>query len=500
MTSKTPIAALVLLLTVTACSGSDEDSDAAAAPTTGEPAPNAPSTTEAPTTTTVPAEPDADAFWVGDCPLEVPTGYDVTCGTLFVPENRSDPGSPEIGLAVAIVHPDGEVTGPPLLYLTGGPGGSGLNDFEVDPEGWSYPFLEGRDLVLLDQRGTGYSVPTLDCPELSDDIPPGEAERACFDRLVAEGIDTASYNTAESAADVAELRLALGVPEWDLLGVSYGTRLALEVIGRHPEGVRSVVLDSPFPPNVDTPVAEVFAFIDAFEVLLIDCDADDYCADNYPDLVDNFLTAVADLNADPGEVTGDDLVIGLYSAFQDVESIPLIPWVITEVAAGNVDALFEVAELGFTRRYQADVSDSEGMYNSVMCHDEYSLGDYERAEQAAVGAIPPELESALLQGTFELAATCEYWDPTTTTDNSPVISDVPTLILAGAYDTATPPSWGYLAAETLSTAYVFTFPGMGHSVLTADPCPIEIVDRFLADPLTEPDASCINELEWPWFE
>ncbi len=269
----------------------------------------------------------------------------------------------------------------------------------------------------------------------------------------------------------------------------------------HPEGVRSALLDSPFPPNADTPVDEVFVVLEAFEQLLADCEADAYCSENYPDLAGTFLDTVAALNADPGDVTGDDLVLGLYNAFQDPGSIPLIPWVIYEVASGNTGALDEIATGGGAYRYQADedVSDSEGLYFSVMCHDEYAIGDFERAEAAAVGVVPPELESALLQGTFEVTSTCSYWNAQQAVDDSPVVSDIPALILVGAYDTATPPSWAALAAETLPNSFVFSFPGLGHNVLN-DPCPIEIAGQFLADPYGEPDASCIDAFDWPYFE
>ena len=143
---------------------------------------------------------------------------------------------------------------------------------------------QNRDLILLDQRGTGYSEPTLDCPEFAEVDEQENPGALCYDRLTEEGINLAAYNTQENAADVADLRVALGIEEWDLLGISYGTRLALEVMRRHPEGVHAVILDSPFPPNADTPVDEVYSFIDALTELFADCERGDYCRENYPDL------------------------------------------------------------------------------------------------------------------------------------------------------------------------------------------------------------------------
>ena len=490
-------------LVAAACSGGD-DAEPTTTAVTATTTADTPNTTAADTTTATTLAPDGGVpgLQAAECPHEVPAGVDVECGWLFVPENRSDPDSAEIALALAVVHPDGPVTGVPVVYLAGGPGGSALSDYEVDPEGWRYPFLEGRQMVLVDQRGTGYSQPTLDCPELADEsLVPADAERACFDRLVADGIDISGYTTAENAADIADLRVALGVDEWNLFGVSYGTRLALDVMRFHPEGIRSVILDSPFPPNADTPLGEATSFIDAFEQLLADCESDAYCSEEYPDLVDVFLDTVAALNEDPDEITGDDLVVGLSQAFQSTGSVELVPLAIYDAADGDFDAFFEIGGGGEgAARFQSeDVSDSEGMYNSVICNDEYDETDFDRVEPLVVGSIPPELESALLQSQFELSNTCSYWAPNTPTDNSVVVSDIPTIVLVGQYDTATPPEWAGLAAEGLSTAYVFEIPGHGHSVVI-EGCPVDLVTQFLDDPFTEPDGSCLQDIEWPSFE
>lgn len=444
-------------------------------------------------------------FQTADCPFDVPRGYDIECGYLTVPEDRRDASSPTIDLAVAIVAaPDG-ASEPPIVYLAGGPGSSGVVDYIADPESWAMPFLQNRDLILLDQRGTGYSEPTLDCPEFTEADEQDNPDALCFDRLTDEGINLMAYNTQENAADVAALRQALGIDEWDLLGISYGTRLALEVMRRHPEGVRAVILDSPFPPNADTPVDEVYSFTDALAELFADCERDDYCREEYPDLENLFLDTVQRLNEDEtAEIYGDDLVFALSSAFSDTSLIPLLPYVIYEVANDNFDALDEIsAEDGFARtKYQDDEdrSDSEGMYNSVICHDEYALGDYERVETAVVGNIPQELEGALLQSTFDLTSLCEYWNPMSAVDNTAVSSTIPTLILVGQYDTATPPRWAALTAATLPNSTVVEVPGAGHSLLGNVECATDIAADFLANPDQSPDTSCLDDIEWPAFE
>ncbi|MFZ0545484.1 MAG: alpha/beta hydrolase, partial [Candidatus Promineifilaceae bacterium] len=204
------------------------------------------------------------------------------------------------------------------------------------------------------------------------------------------------------------------------------------------------------------------------------------------------------------EIYGDDLVFALSNAFSDTSLIPLIPYVIYAVSEGNYAALDEIsADGGASRRlYQADedFSDSEGMYNAVICYDEYAAGDYDRVESTVVGAIPAELEGALLQGTFDLTQVCSYWNPMQAVDNSAVSSSIPTLILSGQYDVATPPRWAAMAEQTLSNGYLFEYPGAGHSLLSSDECAISMTADFLNNPGQAPDDSCIATIEWPYFE
>jgi pimeloyl-ACP methyl ester carboxylesterase len=291
------------------------------------------------------ANDSGSSFQDADCPFPVPNGYTIECGYLIVPENRARNDSGSIQLAVAIVRAPQASQQPPVLYLAGGPGSSALDEFLSDTEGWDYPFLQTRDLILLDQRGTGYSFPTLDCPELADaDFTEGNPEQECHSRLLAEGIDLTAYNSAENGADVADLRRALGYAEWDLLGISYGTRLALVVMRDQPQGVRSVVLDSPFPPNANTPIDEALNVWESLQTLFADCDADAYCRQNYPNLERVFLDTVADLNDQPADdLFGDDLFFAITEALNDTASIPLLPWVIYAVSDGNYDALDEIA-------------------------------------------------------------------------------------------------------------------------------------------------------------
>ena len=193
------------------------------------------------------------------------------CGYLIVPEDRSDPDSQPISLHVAVFTSESEEPAPdPIVYLEGGPGGHALEIVPFIFEDRIAPFLTNRHFIVFDQRVVGYSEPNLDCPELIalthetlDQQLSVEEQRAgglsaslaCRDRLIGEGVNLKAYTSAENAADLNALRQALGYEEWNLYGISYGTRLALTAMRDHPEGIRSVVLDSAYPLQVDLPTS-----------------------------------------------------------------------------------------------------------------------------------------------------------------------------------------------------------------------------------------------------
>ncbi|MEM7346152.1 MAG: alpha/beta fold hydrolase, partial [Chloroflexota bacterium] len=454
----------------------------------------------------------AAQFEAGTCPFDTP-GAVVECGFLLVPENRTRADSPTIELAVAIVRAAGQAKPDPIIFLDGGPGSSALVSFSGDIEGWlDYPFHQDHDLIFLDQRGTGYSFPSLNCPEVEDGLE--NAEALCRDRLVAEGVDLTAYNTAENASDVAALWQTLGYQSVNLYGVSYGTRLGFAVMRDHPQGIRSVVLDSPFPPSIDLPTEEGITNWTAIQHLFRSCSADPLCNESYPNLEATFLDTVARLNNNPGEVAGqevygDDIVSTVVQALYVPDLIALLPRAIYDASQGNLDTydLVAIEAGGGASRFGRfqdgeDLSDSEGMYNSVTCRDEYSFGDYGRAEGRALSALPPALQDSLFYGNSgNLFDVCDMWGAGAAApkENEAVISDIPTLILAGEFDPVTPPSWGRIAAETLSNSYFYELPGFGHS-LSSDPgCPTTLLTQFFTNPNVAPDSSCINELLPPQY-
>lgn len=462
------------------------------------------------------AQDDLPYAEVTDCWMELPDGLvegeNVDCGILYVPEDRADSNSPTIELAFAILYASAEVVQPdPVIYLAGGPGGNAVAELEA----WvDIPYVQDRDLILLDQRGTGYSFPSLNCPEIEESQE--DATQACRDRLVADGVNLQAYNSAENAADVADLRVALGYDEWNLYGISYGTRLALTVMRDYPEGVRSVIIDSVYPPEVNSWEEYGQNTADVFATLFQACAADAGCDAAFPDLEGVFYATVDELNAQPAEYTGvdpdtgsgidlslsgDDLIDRLFQLMYSTESIPYLPWMIYEVANGNTNALDDLesgAIFEEERRRQEpgeDISDSEGMNLSVECQEEVGFLD----EDTALANVPAEPAALVDSSINTIRATfsdCQLWgvalgDPV---EAEPVVSDIPTLVAAGEFDPITPAKWAESAASHLPNSFFFLFPGGGHGVVDMNDCSQSIMQAFLDDPTQEPDGSCIDEI------
>ena len=448
-------------------------------------------------------------------PDDVVEGQDIDCGYLIVPEDRSSASSPTIQLAYAILYAPADVVKPdPIVYLAGGPGGNAVDELDS----WlDTSYLQDRDLILLDQRGTGYSQPSLNCPEMEQNVE--NATQACHDRLISEGVNLQAYNSAENAADVADLRTALGYNEWNLYGVSYGTRLALTVLRDYPEGVRSVVINSVYPPEVNSWEEYGRNTADEFNKLFEGCAADAECSAAYPNLEQAFYSTVDQLNAEPAhysgtnsatgdpvdkDMSGDDLIDRVFQLLYSSESIPYLPRVISEAANGNYAALDDLEsgamlEPGYRQSPDMeDISDSEGMNLSVECQEEVAFLD-EATALANTPAQPAPLHDnsvRAIQGTF---SDCQIWnvraaDPKETL---PVMSAIPTLVTAGEFDPITPAKWAESAASYLANSFYFLFPGGGHGVIDLNPCSQGIMQSFLDDPTREPDGSCISAMGEP---
>lgn len=457
------------------------------------------------------------------CPFSVPGGLNVECGYLTVPEDRRQPGGRTIRLAVAIVRSSsGNPALDPLVYLAGGPGSAATRTTVSLARGFA-GFLGNRDFIVFDQRGTGFSQPALMCPEVAQlnyDLlvrGAGRAEKVqaeletllrCRNQLTREGIDLAAYHSAASAADLNDLRIELGYSQVNLLGISYGTRLALTAMREYPEGIRSVILDSVYPPQVNL-YTEMPANADrAFTTLFNGCTAKPACNAAYPDLETVFYDLVDRLNAAPVTVAmrdprsgasvnavfdGHRLVGLLFSMLYRTDVIPRLPRMIYNAWHGDYALLASLE----SQRLARQSSFSHGTYFSVQCSEEIPFAAPETV--ATSRAAYPRLStffSGIIENTPEIFRLCDAWgvDPPDPVENQPVRSAIPTLLLAGEYDPVTPPAWGKLAAQTLDNSFFYEFPVTGHAVVTRGTCPYGIIRAFLIDPRVAPDGSCAAAL------
>jgi pimeloyl-ACP methyl ester carboxylesterase len=485
-------------------------------PPTLVPASPTPEPTATATPTFTPAPPSLPVFKPTRCRFDRPGGYKVECGDLIVPESRSQPDGPTISLHIAIFKSANPNPAPdPVIHLIGGPGASPLNaaDWLLDTGGDA--ILKQRDYIMFSQRGTSYAKPFLGCPGRADfqwelaaqplslaEFNARELEfwNDCRDKLAAQGINLGAYSSAENASDVNDLRLALGYDQVNLYGISYGSRLALIALRDHPEGVRSAIIDAIWPPQVALDHEVAHSAYGSFRALFDACTADAECAQTYPDLETTFYQVLQELNANPvtfqfdrGEVSVDgyDFLGALFSLLYSINDIPQIPALIANAAQGKYDeALFEL---------NAPDTYAWGMHYAVRCYEEFAFES--QAEALALAAdLPPEFQDFFAR-TYEYAL-CDTWQIGTddARENEPVVSDVPTLIFSGRYDPITPPSYGRLAAETLSHGYFYEFPTLSHGVMRSNECALAIGLAFLDDPTVAPDASCMDGLTGPEFE
>ena len=453
-------------------------------------------------------------FEPAPCAFPVPSGYSPECGYLIVPENRSRPDTRQISLHVAIFrNRSGIPTLDPVVKLAGGPGSSGLNTAAYILSKGMDAVLEQRDFIVFDQRGTGYSRPRLDCPErtsitsalLSGGFSSEASKQAiidsflrCRDRLIVEGIDLSAYNSAASAADINDLRSALGYDKLNLYAISYGTRLALTVMRDYPQAVRSAVLDSAYPLQVNLYTALAPNAERAFNVFFDRCANDPSCNSSYPDLRAVFYRLVDELNAHPigvslvvngtqqtvqldGGLLIDVLFVGLYNPAVTIR----MPQMIYDIRQGEYAILRERLALYF------ESSTALGMQMAVQCSEEFPFNAPEEAFTAAQG-IQPQIAAFYPEDVQPLFAVCKQWmvTPPDPRENLPVTSDLSTLVLAGEGDPITPPEWGRMVAGDLSNAYFYEFPANGHWVARSSLCAMNMALALWENPAVDPGFVC----------
>jgi pimeloyl-ACP methyl ester carboxylesterase len=470
----------------------------------------------------VSAQDDLASFEPDDCWFADVEGQSPECGWVTVPADHNNPDNGDtLRLAVAIFRATDDDPAPdPIIYLEGGPGGSPLEFLNFTYDVLFADMAGKRDFVVFDQRGVGFSEPALDCTEITeltfDTLDQEltveesneltlEAYQQCHDRLVDEGINLSLFNSAQNAADVVMVAEALGYDEINLYGISYGTRLALTVMRDHPEILRSVIIDSVYPPH-ETLFNATNNFNRALQAMFDSCEADEACNEAFPDLETVFFETAAELNENPASIevidvasmgrtlpallNGDAFVGLVFNGLHSAEIIPTLPKAIYDASNGDYTTF---ALLIANSLFQIEAI-SNGMYNSVECVEEVPFTTPEE-EDAINDDLPDEFNGLTESTSFgeQAFALCDIWDVTASDalENEPVVSSIPTLVMAGEFDPITPPEWAESAAATLDNATYFLVPGVGHGAIYASECATTIALAFIDDPEAAPDGTCL---------
>jgi pimeloyl-ACP methyl ester carboxylesterase len=461
-------------------------------------------------------------FEPGPCDGVAPVDPRVECGVLTVPVDRDHPKRGDVTMPVATIRSAAPDPLPdPIIFFSGGPGQPGRP--------LARRFLDlglggRRDVILFDQRGTGQSIPSLDCPEQNEVAwqtfsaarnPQAEADgfrevlASCRKRLVSEGVDLDAYDTPTTTDDVADLRTALGINRWNLWGGSYGTGVALEMLRRHPEGVRSAVIDAVVPPLDEAADASEHLNVAkrALAKLFSGCAGDPKCSAAYPTLEDDFNALVEEWNAQPFEatatdptgqprqlaITGDDLVAAVWNAMYNNNVIPLLPSLVGQLRARGDAAGTVVPQLVTAGVTQLTVG-AEAMGTAVLCADRQRLSG---TTVDKVIADNPRFAGLLSLRWREDACDVIRVKSVPAAFNKPVSSNLPVLVYGDEYDPVTPPENSRRAAHTLSRSTFVATHGLGHGAVLKNECTLGIFGGFLTDPTAPVDITCAKEMVGP---
>lgn len=434
------------------------------------------------------------------------------CGTLAVPENRDQAGGRMLDLNIAVIPATSSFPEPdPLFLLAGGPGQAATEAFA--------PFIsrledinEDRDLVLVDQRGTGESSP-LKCDRLEDEQEPDlslsdeEAVKliqACAQEM-AETADLTQYTTDAWAADLDAVREALGYEKINLYGQSYGTRAAQAYARLFPDRVRTITLDAVTGP-------ELVLFLQmpkdgqrALELLFERCANDPVCHGKFPDFQNETMTILDRLEQNPEEMvlthplsgeeidytlTRDRLSNFVYTILYSTDLVSLLPLLIHQAyLEGDYGPLVsEGIIIGSSSGLNS------GLLYAVACSEDAPLIDTAEAE-----ALQSETSFAPRADLF--LEICQAFPRAEVAQDfrQPLTSDWPVLLLSGDADPVTPPQYASQVAENLPNSKQIIVPNFGHGLLGVG-CTVDIFNQFIsAGSVDNLDVSCLNGLQPPPF-
>ena len=461
---------------------------------------------------------DSPKLTLQPCRIEHPAriqALPAECGRLTVPENPDEPNGRKIDLFVARVPAISLNKAPdPLFLIAGGPGTSTVDMYTST----SAPFDRVRrdhDIVLLDQRGTGRSH-RLDCKydnqnefQRIEDIEVGPENVKCRDEL-SKTSDLRFYTTSIAVKDLDAVRLALGYQRINLLGTSYGTRVAQHYARRYPNSTRTLILDGVVNPEQVLGPAIATDAERALTRILGRCKADAACAKAFGDPFADYRSLRERLAHQPEPAVVGDAATGRpihfeftvrhlsavlrFASYND-EQAALLPLSLhLAVHEGNFMPLANQFRV-YTR--SLDEAFAYGMHNSVACSEDAPLIDTARLDIAALNATHMGAEPVQ-----QLVEACRDW-PRGVVDadqHAPFKSDTAVLLLSGADDPVTPPEYAAIAQRAFADSKHVIIAGHGHGQIVA-PCVDRVISSFIqAGTAKGLDASCTQKLPtMPFF-
>jgi len=450
---------------------------------------------------------NAQSLELEDCRINAGPGSSsmkARCGTLVRPLDPSGEEPGEIELRIAVVPALNLTPEPdPVVPIAGGPGQGSIQFYTSYYRAFE-DARRNRDILLIDQRGTGESA-SMDC-EFDDDIVDGEYSLEltieytgrCLDELP---YDPRFFTTSVAVTDMEAVREALAYPSLNLYGVSYGTRVAQHFARRYPDSTRTVIIDGVVPPQISLGPEIATESQRAVDKILARCASNESCNERFPDLAEDFARVVRDLREIGVEInvphpsTGrpEEVVFGSAEFSAAIRllayhpnSMALMPLLIHEAGKGNLVPLG--SQYMMTMIAMMDAL-SLGMHNAVMCTEDVpfydkSTIDYDGIEASYMGMF--QLEA--------LEAICSVWPagPIDEGFKEPLASSLPVLLLSGGADPITPPRYADLAAVDLENATHLIGKDQGHGQIGVG-CTSRLVADFItsADPGSI-DASCLE--------
>lgn len=458
--------------------------------------------------------PEAQARKLGSlefksCSLSTPFQGDAIaaqCATLKVPENPAAPAGRKIALKIAWIPAarDDAAEPDPVFMLAGGPGQSATESYPQVATAFR-ELLKKRHVILVDQRGTGGSN-ALTCKETFDEtqLPSPQAAadytRSCLAALSSRA-DPRFYSTTEAIQDLDAVRKAIGAAQINLVGISYGTRVAQQYAARYPQSTRTIVLDSVAPNSLVLGNEFARNLEDALDLQFALCAKTPACVQRMGNPREKLRTLMARLQSDPPLVayrdgmTGESkqeplnpaLVAGLVRMYAYMPlAASLLPLQLNEAANGRYDALMSLSKM---LGEQMSDSITLGMQLSVIC-----------TEDGSELKPNPADEDTLLGNDFSkyLSAQCAVWPKGQRPAGfrKPLATSVPALLLSGEFDPVTPPRYGEAVVKTLPNGRHLVLRGQGHNVIGVGCMPrlmAQFVDTADAKPL---DAKCLAKLAY----